>query len=92
MVAMMYAFPNLHVDVGVIDWYIPKEEFYTYLKRLIGAGFSKRIMYGSDQMEWPQAIGASIEAIESAPFLTKEQKRDIFYHNAVRFFKLSDLK
>lgn len=92
MIAMLYAFPNLHVDVGVINWYIPKEEFYTYLKRLIDAGFAKRIMYGSDQMEWPQAIGASIEAIESAPFLTKEQKRDIFYYNAVRFFKFSDLK
>ncbi|HAK80278.1 MAG TPA: amidohydrolase [Runella sp.] len=88
MVAMLYAFPNLYVDVGVINWYIPQPEFYTYLKRLVDAGFSKRIMYGSDQMEWPQAIGASIKAIENAPFLTKEQKRDIFYNNAVRFFRL----
>jgi uncharacterized protein len=90
MVAMMYAFPNLYVDVGVIDWYIPQAEFYSYLKRLVEAGFSKRILYGSDQMEWSQAIGASIKAIENAPFLTKEQKRDIFYHNAKRFFKLAD--
>ena len=85
---MLYAFPNLYIDVGVIDWYIPKAEIYTYLKRLIDAGFGKRILYGSDQMQWPQAIGASIQAIESAPFLTKEQKRDIFYNNAVRFFRL----
>jgi uncharacterized protein len=90
MVAMMYAFPNLYVDVGVIDWYIPKAEFYSYLKRLVEAGFSKRILYGSDQMEWSQAIGASIKAIENAPFLSKEQKRDIFYHNAIRFFKMND--
>lgn len=92
MVAMLYAFPNLYVDVAVIDWYIPKAEFYTYLKRLVDAGFSKRIMYGSDQMEWPQAIEASIQAIESAPFLSKQQKRDIFYNNAVRFFNLPDSK
>jgi len=91
MVAMLYAFPNLYVDVGVIDWYIPQAEFYTYLKRLMDAGFGKRIMYGSDQMEWAQAIDASIKAIETAPFLTKAQKRDIFYNNAVRFFKLDEL-
>lgn len=90
MVAMLYAFPNLYVDVGVIDWYIPQAEFYSYLKRLVEAGFSKRILYGSDQMEWPQAIGASIKAIENAPFLSKEQKRDIFYHNAKRFFRMTD--
>jgi predicted TIM-barrel fold metal-dependent hydrolase len=92
MVAVLYAFPNLYVDIAVIDWYIPKAEFYTYLKRLVEAGFSNRIMYGSDQMQWPQSIGASIQTIEQAPFLSKQQKRDIFYNNAVRFFKLSNEK
>jgi len=29
-----------------------------------------------------------IEGIQSAGFLTEEQKRDIFYNNAVRFFRL----
>lgn len=28
------------------------------------------------------------EATEQAPFLTEEQKRDILYHNAVRFLRL----
>lgn len=36
-------------------------------------------------MSWPDAIGLAIEAVDSAPFLTPEQKRDIFYANAVRF-------
>jgi predicted TIM-barrel fold metal-dependent hydrolase len=90
MVAMLYAYPNLYVDIAVIDWYIPKKEFYFYLKRLVEAGFSNRIMFGSDQMQWPQSIGAAIETIESADFLTKEQKRDIFYNNAVRFFRLEN--
>src|ERR1035437_124735 len=88
MVAMLYAFPNLYIDISVINWYIPKAEFYFYLKRLVEAGFSKRIMYGSDQMQWPQSIGESIKEIEEAPFLSKEQKRDIFYNNAVRFLRL----
>ncbi len=90
MVAMLYAYPNLYVDIAVIDWYIPKAEFYSYLKRLVDAGFSNRIMFGSDQMQWPQSIGAAIETVESADFLTSQQKRDIFYNNAVRFFRLEN--
>jgi len=92
MVAMLYAYPNLYVDIAVIDWYIPKAEFYFYLKRLIDAGFSNRIMFGSDQMQWPQSISAAIETIQSAGFLTKQQKRDIFYNNAARFFRLDTQK
>jgi uncharacterized protein len=92
MVAMLYAYPNLYVDIAVIDWYIPKAEFYFYLKRLVDAGFSNRIMFGSDQMQWPQSISTAIETIQSADFLTKQQKRDIFYNNAVRFFRLENQK
>lgn len=92
MVAMLYAFPNLYVDIAVINWYIPKAGFYTYLKRLVDAGFSNRIMFGSDQMQWPESIGAAIQAIDSAPFLTSQQKRDIFYNNAVRFFRIDKTK
>lgn len=90
MVGLLYAHPQVYVDVAVINWYIPTEEFHTYLKRLVSAGFGKRIMYGSDQMIWPEAIRLSIEGIESAEFLSTEQKRDIFYNNAARFFRLSD--
>ena len=67
---------------------IPREAFYDYLKAFITAGLGKRIMFGSDQMVWPEKIGAAIDAIEQAPFLTADQKRDIFYNNAVRFLGL----
>jgi uncharacterized protein len=30
--------------------------------------------------------------VESAAFLTEEQKRDIFYNNAVRFFRFDEKK
>ncbi len=33
-----------------------KATFYRYLKALIDAGFGKRLMYGSDQMAWDDAI------------------------------------
>jgi predicted TIM-barrel fold metal-dependent hydrolase len=47
-------------------------------------------MFGSDQMVWPGLIERSIQVIESAPFLTEQQKRDVLYNNAARFLRLSD--
>ncbi|WP_160172972.1 amidohydrolase family protein [Altibacter lentus] len=88
--ALMYAHPNLYVDVAVINWILPQEEFHTYLKVLITAGFGDRIMFGSDQMVWPQVISIGIESVNNADFLTLDQKEDIFYNNAARFLKLSE--
>jgi hypothetical protein len=48
----------------------------------------KRVMFGSDQMQWPETIELAINRIEQAPFLTDEQKRDILYNNAKRFLRL----
>ncbi len=87
MIHLLYSHPQVYVDVGIINWGIPRAEFYFYLKRLMDSGFGRRIMFGSDQMIWPDAIPVAIETIESADFLTEEQKRDIFYNNAVRFFR-----
>jgi uncharacterized protein len=88
MIAMMYQYPQLYGDVSTITWIIPRSAFYDYLQRLIQAGLGKRLMFGSDQMRWPEMIGKGIEAIEEADFLTEEQKRDLLYNNAVRFFRL----
>jgi len=52
--------------------------------------FGKRLMYGSDQMWWPSAIERSIKAVNSAPFLSDQDKQDIFYNNAARFLRLSE--
>ncbi len=87
-IAALYAHPQLYVDIGAIDYGWPREEFYGYLRRLINAGFESRIMFGSDQMIWPDAIPVAIETIRSAPFLTEAQKRNILYNNAARFLRL----
>jgi predicted TIM-barrel fold metal-dependent hydrolase len=89
MIAMMFTYPNLYVDVACNDWLMPRAQFYAQLKQLVDAGFEKRIMFGSDQMWWPDAIGEAIGSIEAAPFLSKSQKRDILYNNAARFLRLS---
>lgn len=92
LLAMLHSFPSLYVDVAVLDWAIPQAEFYTYLRRIVEAGFHDRVMYGSDQMVWPDAISISIKRIKDAPFLTRAQKRDILFNNAVRFFRWKDLE
>ncbi len=90
--AIMSVYPQVYADLATINWIIPREEFHEYLKDLIRAGFGKRLMFGSDQMVWPEAIGMAIEGIESAKFLSKEEKRDIFYNNAARFLKLKETR
>jgi CubicO group peptidase (beta-lactamase class C family)/predicted TIM-barrel fold metal-dependent hydrolase len=87
MIALLYQYPQVYADLSTISWIIPRTTFHDYLKRLIRAGFGKRLMFGSDQMIWPETIGMAVEAIESAAFLSQQQKRDIFFNNAVRFFK-----
>lgn len=89
MIAMLFEYPQLHVDVAANVWSMPRAQFYDQLKRLVDAGFSRRIMFGSDQTLFPQAIGLAIDTIEQAPFLTEAQKRDILYHNAARFLRLT---
>ena len=78
MIAMMYQYPQLYADVSTITWVIPRTAFYDYLEALVRAGLGKRLMFGSDQMVWPEKIGKGIEAIEQAPFLTAEQKERYF--------------
>jgi predicted TIM-barrel fold metal-dependent hydrolase len=86
--ALLYVYPQVYVDISVLNWALPRAEFHAYLKALVDAGFDKRIMFGSDQMIWPDMIGKAIEGVDSAAFLTPEQKRDIFYNNAATFLRL----
>ena len=88
MIAMMFAHPQLYVDVGVLDWAYSEKDFHGYLRRLIDAGFERRIMFGSDNMVWPDAIAVAIERIRKAPSLTKRQKRLILHDNAARFLRI----
>ena len=92
MVAMMYQYPQLYADLSTITWIIPRDTFHEYLRGLVRAGVGNRLMFGSDQMQWPETIGRGIEAIEAADFLTAEQRRDIFYNNAARFLRLEGSK
>ena len=90
LLVVLYAHPQVYVDVGAIVFGEPRAALYRYLQPFVEAGFGNRVMFGSDQVIWPDVIERAIASIEAAPFLTEEQKRDIFYNNAARFLRLSD--
>jgi len=89
-IALMYRYPNVYGDLSL--WKYPPETANRYLRDLVRAGLGKRLMFGSDQMQWPNVIDEMIDLINSANYLSQEQKQDIFYHNAARFLQLSDEK
>lgn len=88
MLALMWTYPQVYVDLGGISFFTP--DFESYLKRIVKAGFGNRVMFGSDQMVWPGVIERAVERIEAMEFLSEDQKRDIFYNNAARFFRFSE--
>ncbi len=86
LLGLLYAHPQVYVDVAVINWALPEREFHAYLRRIVEAGFSDRIMYGTDNMYWPDSFRLAVTRT-SAPFLTEDQKRDILCRNAARFLR-----
>lgn len=88
--AMLYAYPQLYVDTGVLQMAVARDDYHAFFEDLVRAGFGDRIMFGSDQMNWPGLIEEGINAINEATYLTHDQKRDILYGNAMRFFRLED--
>jgi predicted TIM-barrel fold metal-dependent hydrolase len=88
MIAMMFAHPQLYVDIGILDYAYPQADFYAYLRRLVDAGMEERIMFGSDNMVWPDAIAVAIKRVRRAPFLTDRQKQLILHDNAARFLRI----
>jgi uncharacterized protein len=87
--ALLFAHPQVYVDIGGIVYSEPRAAFYRFLQGIVEAGYGERVMFGSDQMVWPGVIETSIRTIEDAPFLDGKQKRDILYNNAARFLRLS---
>lgn len=63
---------------------------YIFLLQAKGMGLLDRVLFGTDQMIWADAIGIAVEGINSLEFLTVEEKANIFYNNAARFLELSE--
>ncbi len=89
-IRLMAYYPQLYTDLAVMLWVEPNTQRYIkeFLRNVKEAGYLDRVMFGSDQMIWPYAIEKSIRFLNSLTFLTKQDKEDILYNNAVRFLRL----
>jgi hypothetical protein len=87
LLTILWHNPNVYVDLGHLQIAIPRAEYYSYLRRIVEAGYADRIMYGSDV--GLDDFGSGIDAIMDADFLSEEQRRNILYNNAARFLRLS---
>jgi hypothetical protein len=87
MIFMLYQHPQVYAEVGLLQYvpYFPRSAYYSFLRRLVEAGFGDRILFGSDA-----SLEEGVKAILDAPFLSQQQKKDILCNNAARFLRLSD--
>jgi predicted TIM-barrel fold metal-dependent hydrolase len=88
MLTLLQANSHVYVDVAGLIWSYPLKEVNRYIQRLVEAGFEDRVMFGTDQLQWPKLMSYSISIIQNADYLSPEQKRDILYNNAARFLRL----
>jgi predicted TIM-barrel fold metal-dependent hydrolase len=89
---MMDGYPNLYADLGVELWLHPLTKDYgvKFLKSAKVYGVLDRVMFGSDQMVWPEAISSSINFLNAMDFLTDEEKQMILYKNAGKFLGIKE--
>jgi len=93
--AIMQQYPQVYIDISPL-WLLAAatpdmyQLFEDSLLELYAMGVGERVMFGTDQMAWPESIGMAIEMIETSERLTESQKRDILYNNAARFLGLSE--
>ena len=88
LIALMGAHAYVYLDISGFIWSYPLDEVHHVIQQLVRAGFGRRIMYGTDFLFWPRMFETSIGVIENARYLSEDQKRDILFNNAARFFRM----
>ncbi len=73
-----------------MNWLLGKKLFNRMLEEAVDTVGSDRILFGTDQMVWPQMITPAIESIRDAPFLSDQDKRNILSENTRRLLKIGD--
>ena len=86
---LMTMYPHVYVDIGTLSWTpIAGDLLEPFLNEAKRRRLLDRVMFGSDQMRWPEAIALAIDRVNGLDFLTVEEKKDIFYDNAAKFLGL----
>lgn len=87
---LMTMYPQVYVDIGALSWTpIAGDMLEPFLSEAKRRRLLDRVLFGSDQMRWPEAIGLAIDRVNRLRFLTLEEKQDIFYDNAATFLGLT---
>jgi len=89
-IALMQAYPQVYSDTGMLHAILTKRGYEDFLARMFDAGLGKRLMFGTDQIIWPDMIRLAIGMVESSEVLSAAQKRDLLYNNAARFFRVDE--
>ena len=82
--SLLKEFATVYFDMSILNSVAPAEAHAAELKRLIDAGFSDRIMFGSDT----RPAAPILRRLEHIGWLTEKQRRAILYDNAARFLRL----
>lgn len=85
---MLHTHANVYMDVGVVDWYLRRAGFHRLLGQVVETVGPDKILFGSDQMAWPDKIAVAVNAIQEASFLSGEDKRKILGENARKLLGL----
>jgi uncharacterized protein len=86
---LMTMYPHIYVDIGALSWTpIAGDLLEAFLNEVKRRRMLDRVMFGSDQMRWPEAIALAIDRVNRLDFLTVEEKAHIFYDNAAKFLEL----
>jgi uncharacterized protein len=87
---LMTMYQQVYVDIGALSWTpIAGDLLEPFLREAKRRRLLDRVMFGSDQMMWPEAIALAIDRVNRLDFLTVEEKQDIFYDNAATFLGLT---
>lgn len=88
---MMYAHPNVYMDVAVTNWILGRRHFERMLCEVESTVGTDRVLFGSDQMAWPQMIPRAVEAVRETDCLSEKDRRKIFRENAVELLDLNGI-
>ena len=87
---LMTMYPHVYVDIGALSWTpIAGALLEPFLREAQRRRLLGRVLFGTDQMRWPEAITMAIDRVNGLDFLTLEEKEGLFYGNAAKFLGLT---
>ncbi|HEX3302848.1 MAG TPA: amidohydrolase family protein, partial [Thermomicrobiales bacterium] len=68
---LMTMYPQIYVDIGALSWTpVAGDMLEPFLREAKRRRLLDRVMFGSDQMRWPEAIALAIDRVNGLDFLT----------------------